>query len=104
MIKKCVHCGKEIVAIRKNKTYCSQRCRHLHVYKYKGAKKGKWVKCNYCDAQVWRAPNRTKRYGRTLCRECHNKTKMDYKKLRKLYNVPEAGDRSEVRRGNCGYA
>ena len=71
--KKCIICGKPIVvkeshAKRGWGKYCSKKCQ------FKGQRKGKWVRCDYCGKSIYRTPRdfKNSESKRFFCsRKCH---------------------------------
>lgn len=67
----CKKCGINAIAKRKSKAFCSQKCADSFRYKPR-PKKGKFIKCAYCEKDVWTRPSRFNKYKLRFCCKEHN--------------------------------
>lgn len=63
----CEQCGAKVEHVTKRRRFCCQKCADQHRYIPK-PKTGKWLKCGYCDKDVWTPRWQLKFKARFCCR------------------------------------
>ncbi len=66
---RCKQCGTKVVNVTKRRQFCSQKCADQHRYIPK-SKTGKWLKCAYCDKEVW-TPKWQLKFKHRFCSRKH---------------------------------